>query len=143
MTTNGNKRPNGQDIKSDADCPNGKDISSFTSSHESSKAEVTEGMRSWTWDLFAEGKSQQQIAAALGLSQGTVSRYLVGEKGPALPWCIPLPNIKSPRDEADSPACVEAWLAEVPNEYHNHGPHILPAPTLSLAEIRRSMGYRQ
>ena len=89
MATNGNKRPNGQDIRNEHDCPNGKDISSFTSSIES-------------------------LADSLVVA-----------------WCVPIPNINPNVDEADSRAWVTAWLEQI------------PAPTLSLAEMRSAMGYRQ
>jgi hypothetical protein len=45
-------------------------------------------------------------------------------------WCVPIPNI-NPCDEADNPAWVAAWLEQI------------PAPTVSLAEIREALGYRQ
>ena len=58
------------------------------------------------------------------------------------PWCVPIPNI-NPEDEADSLLWADAWLAEVPNKYHNWGSHLkaMPAPTVSLAELRAAMGY--
>jgi hypothetical protein len=43
-------------------------------------------------------------------------------------WCVPIPNINPNVDEADSRAWVAAWLEQI------------PAPTLSLAEIRQFMG---
>jgi hypothetical protein len=48
-------------------------------------------------------------------------------------WGVDLPEgyqALAPCDEADSPAWVDAWLEQA-------------MPTLSLAEIRQSMGYRQ
>jgi hypothetical protein len=45
----------------------------------------------------------------------------------------------APCDEADSPAWVDAWLEQALAEPTAS----LPVPTLSLAEIRQTLGYRQ
>ena len=66
---------------------------------------------------------------------GALSIFRVNIPSGSLPstlleWCLPIPNI-NPSDEADAAAWIDAWLGQV------------PAPTLSLAEIRSSLGYRQ
>jgi predicted transcriptional regulator len=45
-----------------------------------SGAASASGIRARAWDLFGEGRSQQQIATELGVSQSTVSTYLRGEQ---------------------------------------------------------------
>jgi integrase len=47
------------------------------------RPKVTEEVRQKIWDGFELGKSQAWIAEELGLSQGTVSRYLVGDRAGA------------------------------------------------------------